>query len=385
MTTQTTRTANSTSIGVASIGLAFPSLAMPVTELAALRGVDPQKLTIGLGCREMALCAEDEGVVDLATRAAERALERWGGDREGIGMIVVGTESAVDMSRPLSAFVADRLGLAGTVRSYEVKHACYGGTLALRQAVEWKMSGAAGAVDVGKTVDGGKTKAALVIAADVALYAVADPGEPTQGAGAVAFVVDEARVASIDLASFPWSEPVFDFWRPVGEDHPRVDGPLSLDCYKRGAEKCFGAYAEAGGDLDAFDAVCCHVPFPKMVKKAILHMGESRGWDAERGAAYYAEKVEPSMDWNQATGNSYTAALWVAVARALVGRAEGESLAAFSYGSGFGAELLTLVAGPEAREAAWQADVDEDFANREMLDAAAYAALRGERVAQRAA
>ncbi len=85
------------------------------------------------------------------------------------------------MSRPLSAWVADKLGLAGAVRSYEVKHACYGATLALRQAVEWKESGAAAG------------KAALVIAADVALYELEDPGEPTQGAGAVAMVVDEAR------------------------------------------------------------------------------------------------------------------------------------------------------------------------------------------------
>ena len=58
-------------------------------------------------------------------------------------MLAVGTETAVDMSRPLSAWVADRLGLKGAVRSYEVKHACYGGTLALRQAAEWRLSGAA--------------------------------------------------------------------------------------------------------------------------------------------------------------------------------------------------------------------------------------------------
>ena len=35
-------------------------------------------------------------------------------------------------------------------------------------------------------------------------------------------VIDEPEVASIDPVSYPWSEPEFDFWRPVGEDYPRV-------------------------------------------------------------------------------------------------------------------------------------------------------------------
>ncbi|MEM7351705.1 MAG: hydroxymethylglutaryl-CoA synthase, partial [Acidobacteriota bacterium] len=178
MTTQTSP--QTPAIGLASIGLSLPPLALPVEELAKLRGQDPAKFTLGLGCREMALCPEDFGAVEMAAEAARRALGRWGGDLDQIGMIVVGTESAVDMSRPLSAWVADALDLRGAVRSYEVKHACYGGTLALRQALEWKLSGAAG------------DKAALVIATDVALYALQDPGEPTQGAGAVAMVVDDA-------------------------------------------------------------------------------------------------------------------------------------------------------------------------------------------------
>jgi len=147
--------------GIASMGLQLPPLAMPVEELAALRGVDPNKYLIGLGCSEIALCPPDFGIVELSAGAARRALSRWDGDVADIGMIAVGTETAVDMSRPLSAFVADRLGLAGRIRSYEVKHACYGGTLALRQACEWRMSGAA------------RGKAALVIAADIALY---EPG-----------------------------------------------------------------------------------------------------------------------------------------------------------------------------------------------------------------
>ena len=358
-------------IGIASLGLQLPSLAMDVRALAELRGVDPNKFTLGLGCREMALCAEGEGIVDLALGAARRALARWDGELADIGLIVVGTESAVDMSRPLSAWVADGLGLRGAVRTYEVKHACYGGTLALRQALEWKLAGASAG------------KAALVVAADVALYEPVDPGEPTQGAGAVAFIVDEPKIAGIDVHSHAWSEPEFDFWRPVGQDFPSVDGPLSLDCYKRAAENCFRQWTEAAGDesLDDLAAVCFHVPFPKMVKKAVLGLGESLGWTEDDALSFYNEKVEPTMEWNLGTGNAYTAALWIAVARSLVGLDAGTRLAAFSYGSGFGSELLTLTAGPDAAAGAWSADIEADLEARRRISIDEYRGLRGEQPA----
>ncbi len=361
--------------GIASIGLRLPPMALPLGELARLRGQDPDKFLLGLGCREMALCPSGFGVVDLAVGAAKRALRRWDGDLDRIGLIAVGTETAKDMSRPLSAWVADEIGLSGAVRSYEVKHACYGGTLALRQALEWRTSGAAAG------------KAALVIAADVALYAPRDPGEPTQGAGAVAMVIDEPGIAAVDTVSHPWSEPAFDFWRPVGEDFPRVDGPFSLDCYKRAAENCFRALI-AGRDaaevLSELAAVCFHVPFPKMVKKAFFHLGESLGLERDWIAAYFADKVDPAMGWNRRIGNSYTASLWTSVAEALAGLAAGERLAAFSYGSGFGAEVLTLEAGPEAAAGVWAEDVEEDFGNRRHLDAGSYAELREGRLAKTA-
>jgi len=355
-------------VGIASLGLKLPARYLDVRDLATLRGVDPDKFTKGLGCHEIALCGENESVVTLAAGAAERALARWGGSPKDLGLLVVGTETAQDMSRPLSAFVADELGLRGAIRSYETKHACYGGTVALRQALEWKASGAA------------RGKAALVIASDVALYAPKDPGEPTQGAAAVAFVVDDASVAAIDLESYAWAEPAFDFWRPVGESFPRVDGPLSLECYEKATTECFRQLAD-GKPLDevlaAFSAVCFHVPFPKMVKKAVMKLGEANGWSEGVTSALFESKVMPAMEWNRHTGNSYTAALWTGVAKVLAGAEQGARFAAFSYGSGFGSELLTLTAGPKAKDGAWKADVEQDLASRTRIDAETYLAYRG--------
>ena len=230
-------------------------------------------------------------------------------------------------------------------------------------------------------------KAALVIATDVALYALGDPGEPTQGAGAVAMIVDEPSLAALDPISHPWSEPAFDFWRPVGESFPRVDGKFSLECYQRAAEHCFAALT-AGGDaverLSRFAAICFHVPFPKMVKKAFFHVADSLRLEAERVEELFDRKVDPFMGWNRMCGNAYTASLWLSVAEALSGLAPGERLAAFSYGSGFGAELLTLTAGPGAAAGEWVRDVELDLAARRRLDALGYEELRGVRLAESA-
>ena len=361
---------NNKKTGITSIGLHFPPLVMSVEELAKLRGVDPEKYTVGLGCNKMALCPEGYTVVDLATKAAERALSRWKGDPSKIGLIAVGTESALDMSRPLSAWVADRLHLKGLIRSYEVKHACYGGTLALRQATEWKLSGVA------------PDSAALVIAADVALYEQHHPGEATQGAGAVAMIIDKPLIAEIEPTSYAYSEPAFDFWRPVNRAYPIVDGKFSLDCYIRALHACMSGLTknqQAESVLKNFSALCFHVPFPKMVKKAVFNYLDSLSWSDEKKESFYAEKIHPTMDWNRITGNAYTASLWIAVANALRGLAENKTLLAFSYGSGFGAELLTLKAGTLAAESAWAKDIEEDLKQSQVIHGSDYSKLRSKK------
>lgn len=353
--------------GIAALGVQLPSLALDVRELAELRGVDPDKFTLGLGCDTIAWCAPEEDVVTLATGAARRAIARWGGRVADIGLLAVGTETARDMSRPLSAFVADELRLVGAYRSYEVKHACYGGTVALRQALEWRWSGAS------------RGKAALVIAADVARYTPGGPAEPTQGAGAVAMVVDDARVASVDRVSHTWARPAFDFWRPVGNPWPEVAGKLSLDCYNEATIETFrqmfgGRPVEEA--LSELVAIAMHVPFPKMVRKAIAALGDSCGLDAGTASRIFETMVLPALSLHPKVGNSYTASLWMGVATALAGRSPGERLAAFSYGSGFGSELMTLSAGPQAAAAPWMADIEHDLSSRRRLPIDVYDAER---------
>lgn len=342
-------------IGIDSIGLKIPSYVIEAVKIGALYDIPERKIIEGLGCDKIALCLNDETVVDLATQAAERALSRFDGTLDDIGLIAVGTETSLDESRPLSAWIADRLGLKGHVRSYEVKHACYGGTLALRQAVEWRAS----RPDINKK--------ALVIAADICTYPPGHPAEVTGGAGSVAMIVGEGKKASIDIDSYPYSVPRFDFWRPTGDDFPQVEGKESLNAYILGLEKCYEAFFGDNPDttLDDFFALCFHIPFPKMVITAFRNLCQKRGLSEEDRNRLIETKISPFMTWNKEVGNSYTASLWMSVADALSRAKEQDRIACFSYGSGFGSELITLTR--TKGESDWRQDMEQDLKNRQTL------------------
>lgn len=353
---------------IAAIGVALPSLQLPVETLAEHLAVDPKKYTIGLGCIAQSLCNPDENHVHLGIRAAKNALAQWGGKASDIGMLAVGTECALDMARPLGAWMADALDLPEHVRSYEVKHACYAGTLALRQAVEWQRSGAS------------RGKAALVICADQALYAPGHPGEPTQGAAAVAMVLTPDGFADVGLYSYAFQRPAFDFWRPVGEPFPHVDGPLSVQCYKDAFTSCLTQWK---ADEDAFfpledtDIWAMHAPFPKMVQKGFIAGFASLGASEEDALATYKQQVLPSLKWNRRTGNCYTASTWLAFAHATAHTQSPQNIAVFSYGSGCGAEIL-LLRQTALLPPAFAQNVNAQFDAQHVLSPKEYAALRSD-------
>ena len=112
------------------------------------------------------------------------------------------------------------------------------------------------------------------------------------------------------------------------------------------------------------------------MRKTVHRIGEHFGWSLEDIERLFEQKVDPTMLWNRLCGNAYTASLWISVANALRGLVEGQRLAAFSYGSGFGAELLVLHAGPKAILGEWARDVEDDLGDREQLDGVAYELLR---------
>ncbi len=351
--------------GIEAVGLAVPGQYVDMAELAAARGVAPGKYLEGIGIRRMAVAADDEDTVTLAVRAARQALV--GVDVGDIGLCIVGTETAVDHSKPVASFVQGLLGLPTHCRVYETKHACYGGTAGLMTALDWIRSGSA------------RGRKALIIASDIARYGVRTPGEPTQGAGAVALLVsDTPRLLELDMAVGTYSRDVMDFWRPLYSKDAVVDGQYSVTCYLEALKGAYSAWQELHGGLqplasDRFAALAYHVPYPKMAQKAHEAL---RTFDGDATPlATFAERVKPGLAVPRDIGNIYTGSLYLSLLSLLITDPRdlaGQQVGLFSYGSGSCAEFFTGTVGPGAQAQARAMGVLELLAGRTQVSVEAY-------------
>lgn len=372
-------------IGIHALGVAVPRRHVDMEELARARGVPPDKYLLGLGAREMAVAEPGEDTVALAALAAHRALAAAEISRQRLGLLIVGTETGVDHSKPVASFVHGLLELPPAMRVYDCQHACYGGTAGVMAAVEWIASGAAGG------------RAALVVCSDIARYGVATAGEPTQGAGAVAMVI-AADPALIELdvgISGAASSHVHDFWRPLGLREAQVDGHYSVQCYLDAMAAAYRGWRGraierglVGGGVLASEQlarICYHVPFCKMARKAHVQVRRCDlddagvAWDAAaedtRGAEAFRRQVEPSLGLCARVGNIYTGSLYLGLAGLLHAQAReliGQRVGLFSYGSGCTSEFFSGVVAARAAERIAAARLDELLAARERISIAEY-------------
>lgn len=336
-------------VGIDALGVSVPSLCIDLEVLAKARGVDPAKYLDGIGTWRMGVAPIDEDTVTLAARAASMAMTSAGAKPDEIGMLVVGTETAVDHSKPVSSFVQGLLGIGSRCRVFETKHACYGGTAALMMALDWIRSGSANG------------RKALVVCSDIARYGLKTAGEPTQGAGAVALLVSEnPRLLELDPSrTGQFAADVHDFWRPLYSKDAFVDGHYSVQCYLDAITGAYRHFRELAPGVTAndFAALAYHVPYGKMARKAHRQLRSIDG-DAAPDASFDAQ-VSASLALPAQVGNIYTGSLYLALASLLSTSTrdlDGQRIGLFSYGSGSCAEFFEghVVAGAQARVQALQ-------------------------------
>ncbi len=331
-------------VGIDALGVAVPTLVLDLETLARARGVEPSKYLDGLGTTRMGIAPVEEDTVTLAARAGKMALTSAGVSADEVGFLVVGTETAVDHSKPVASFVQGLLGVGRRCRVFETKHACYGGTAAMMMALEWLRSGSANG------------KKALVVCSDIARYGLHTAGEPTQGAGAVALLLSESpRLLTIDPSRTGYdARDVHDFWRPLYSKDAFVDGHYSVKCYLEGLEGAFMHFREKNPEVkvDDFAALAYHVPYGKMARKAHRHLRTLAG-DPNPDASFEGQ-VGASLTLPAQVGNIYTGSLYLALASTLATSTrdlDGQTLGLFSYGSGSCAEFFSgkVVPGAQAR------------------------------------
>ncbi len=343
-------------IGIDLINFYTPQYYLDLKTLAQARGVDPEKYYSGIGQEKMSLPPPDEDIVTMAASAALPIVEQT--NREDIELLLFATESGIDQSKAAALFLHGLLKLPTRCRALELKEACYAGTAALQLAAA--------------VIARQPGKKALVIGSDVARYDLRSPGEPTQGAGAMAMLVSTApRILALDAESGLYAEDVMDFWRPNYRDEALVDGKYSMRVYLAALVGAWQQYAKLTGrkfeDLHRF---CYHLPFTKMAEKAHVRLAKEAGVPAPDDARVERE-IGDSLRYNRITGNTYTASLYEGLCSLLDHAQEdlgGKRIGLFSYGSGCMGEFFSGTLQPGYRSHLFSDKLKALFSNRTELN-----------------
>ena len=224
----------------------------------------------------------EQSVYTLAANAVWRLIQAYDIDPQEIGYLALGTESSSDNSAGaviVKGMLDDALATHGKPamsRECEVpefKHACLGGVYAMKGALRFL------ATD-------GATRKAIVVCSDIAEYERGSTGEPTQGAGAVAILLEaEPKLLHVDLARSGSASDyrMVDFRKPFArfrgqpqrsdgqmQDLPVFNGRYSTSCYVDATRQAMNAMlARQGGGRRAdyfhtVDAVFMHRPYHRM-------------------------------------------------------------------------------------------------------------------------
>jgi len=300
---------------------------------------------------------------DAATMAAQASLELLANNpaakTSSLRWLVTGTETGLDHSKPLSAYVQGMLLKSGlpipsSLASYQVQHACAGGALALVSV--------AGMIALSR--DAAET--GLVTASDISRYSLSSTAEITQGAGAAAMLVErDPRLLEFDPSTVGYaSRDVDDFFRPLGSTTAKVKGGYSMECYLTSLDEAFSDHAARSGQdraalLRGMDAVVLHTPFRNMPEIAIKRLlGNDLGLDGPASTSWLEERgFFESLDIIADIGNSYSASLFIFLASTLKTLRKrhgpsivGKRILVASYGSGNVMAVFTATVAPGALE-----------------------------------
>ncbi|KAG8169443.1 hypothetical protein KVR01_000188 [Diaporthe batatas] len=372
-------------IGVKAIEVYFPSQYVEQSELEQFDGVSAGKYTIGLGQTKMAFCDDREDIYSFALTAVSNLLKKYEIDTNSIGRLEVGTETILDKSKSVKSVLMQLFGDNTDLEGVDNVNACYGGTNAFFNAVNWVESSAWDGRD------------AIVVAGDIALYAKGN-ARPSGGAGCVAMLVGPNAPIVAEPLRGSYMQHVYDFYKPdLTSEYPYVDGHYSINCYTEALDAAYRSYCAkekklqngtANGNgvtdgpvktpLDRFDYMAFHAPTCKLVQKSYARLlyhdfladpdssafaevpKEIRDMDYKKSLTdkvvektfmalskkRFQERVNPAIQVATLCGNMYCGSVWGGLASLIAhvpaSSLEGKRVGLFSYGSGLAASFTSF-------------------------------------------
>lgn len=373
-------------VGIKAIELIFPSQYVCQTELEVFDNASAGKYTIGLGQSRMGFCSDREDINSLCLTVVTKLLEKHAIDPKSIGRLEVGTETIIDKSKSVKSVLMQLFEKHNVtdLEGVDTINACYGGTAALFNAINWVES---------SSWDG---RLAIVVCGDIAVYAKGS-ARPTGGAGAVAMLIgpDAPLVFDRGLRATHMQH-AYDFYKPdLSSEYPTVDGPLSIKCYLSALDNCYQLYHKKyvainpqphRVGLDRFDAVIFHSPYCKLVQKSVARLGlndfvlgirpeqfdgsferfkdvklEDTYFDRDVEKAFmtlfnpvYDAKTKKSLLLANQVGNMYTPSVYSGLVSLLINNDVtdllGKNIGVFSYGSGFAASMFSISISSDLQE-----------------------------------
>lgn len=183
--------------GVSGMAVFAPPCRVDLKEWCGWTGNNWSKVSSVVG-ESFRIPSDNENTYTMAATAVLRLIIENDVDPRTIGFLGLGTESSTDNSagsvivRGMVDRALGQMGLPRITRHCEVpefKHACLGGIYGLKSALRY-------------VATDGAANTAIVVASDIAEYARGSTGEQTQGAGAVAMLVEnKARLFDVDIQS----------------------------------------------------------------------------------------------------------------------------------------------------------------------------------------
>ncbi|OCL05919.1 hydroxymethylglutaryl-CoA synthase [Glonium stellatum] len=378
-------------VGIKALELYTPNWYVDQEALEKHDGIPSGKYTIGLGQKQMSFCDDREDIYSLALTAVSSLLKKYALAPSSIGRLEVGTETLLDKSKSVKSVLMQLFAPYGNtdIEGVDAVNACYGGTNALFNAVNWVES---------SSWDG---RDAIVVAGDIAIYDYG-PARPTGGAGIVAMLVGPNAPLVIETGCRgSYMQHAYDFYKPnMASEYPVVHGQYSIECYTRALDACYKAYVtrssrvnvNAGAHakngvrgappsmsiLETFDYVCFHTPSCKLALKSygrllyndylanpsrklfksvpdnisLVSYEESlKSRDIEKIFVALAktaidQRVLPTLLASVSCGNMYTASVYGCLSSLISnvpsGELCGKRIAMFSYGSGLASTLFSI-------------------------------------------
>ncbi|XP_065025376.1 hydroxymethylglutaryl-CoA synthase-like isoform X2 [Musa acuminata AAA Group] len=317
-------------VGILAMDIYFPSTCVQQEALEAHDGASKGKYTIGLGQECMAFCTEVEDVISMSLTVVTSLLEKYQVDPKQIGRLEVGSETVIDKSKSIKTWIMQIFEESGNtdVEGVDSTNACYGGTAALFNCVNWVES---------SSWDG---RYGLVVCTDSAVYAEG-PARPTGGAAAIAMLIGPNAPISFE-SKFRGTHMthVYDFYKPnLASEYPVVDGKLSQTCYLMALDSCYKRFCSKfekfeGKQFSISDAdyFVFHSPYNKLVQKSFARLYFN---DYLRNSSVVEKDAREKLEqFSNLTGDeSYQS-------REL--EKMGQRIVMFSYGSGLSSTMFSF-------------------------------------------